>query len=87
MKKYGKNWEKLEDAIPTRTGTQIRSHAQKFFGRIKKEFNTTDPMEYIVKNACDESKVYKFDTFLDTNPNNESFSEKRRSNSKYLLNF
>ena len=33
MKLYGKNWKKVEEYIGTRTGTQIRSHAQKFFNR------------------------------------------------------
>lgn len=28
---YGKNWKKIEELIVTRTGAQIRSHAQKFF--------------------------------------------------------
>lgn len=50
MKKYGKDWDKIEEKIPTRTGTQIRSHAQKFFARIRKEFKTHDPMTYINKN-------------------------------------
>lgn len=34
---YGKNWRKVEEHIGTRTGAQIRSHAQKFFIRIEKE--------------------------------------------------
>lgn len=50
LKKYGKNWDKIESKIPTRSGTQIRSHAQKFFARIRKEFNTKDPMKYVQKN-------------------------------------
>lgn len=28
---YGKNWKKIEELLVTRTGSQIRSHAQKFF--------------------------------------------------------
>mmetsp|Transcript_18981 Transcript_18981/g.21819 ORF Transcript_18981/g.21819 Transcript_18981/m.21819 type:complete len:86 (-) Transcript_18981:202-459(-) len=35
IRKYGNNWKILEENIPTRTGIQIRSHAQKFFSRIK----------------------------------------------------
>ncbi len=40
---------------------QIRSHLQKYFERIKREFETDDPMEFIRKDLCDTSKVYKFD--------------------------
>ncbi len=38
LTKYGKNWKKVEEHIGTRTGAQIRSHAQKFFIRLTKEF-------------------------------------------------
>ena len=44
LKLYGKDWKKVEDYIGTRTGAQIRSHAQKYFLRIEKEINGTfDP--------------------------------------------
>lgn len=65
LKKFGKDWDKIEDKIPTRTGTQIRSHAQKFFARIRREFNTKDPMEYVTKNMWDNSRIYNFDSFRD----------------------
>lgn len=54
LKKYGKNWKKVEGFIGTRTGTQIRSHAQKFFNRIKREVdNKESPAEMAeqMKNA------------------------------------
>jgi SHAQKYF class myb-like DNA-binding protein len=37
LKKFGKNWKKVEEYVGTRTGAQIRSHAQKFFNRVLKE--------------------------------------------------
>jgi hypothetical protein len=37
---YGKDWKKVEQHIGTRSGAQIRSHAQKFFNRIEKEMGT-----------------------------------------------
>ena len=36
---FGKDWKKVEDFIGTRTGAQIRSHAQKYFMRIEQELN------------------------------------------------
>jgi len=36
LKLFGKNWKKVEDYVATRTSTQARSHAQKFFGNIEK---------------------------------------------------
>ncbi len=32
LKLYGKNWKKIEEYVATRSSTQARSHAQKFFG-------------------------------------------------------
>ncbi len=37
LKKFGKNWKKLEGFIETRTSSQIRSHAQKYFNKKDKE--------------------------------------------------
>lgn len=36
---YGKNWKKIEELVGTRTGSQIRSHAQKFFLKTQKSPN------------------------------------------------
>jgi SHAQKYF class myb-like DNA-binding protein len=41
LKLHGKDWKKVEDFIGTRTGAQIRSHAQKYFLRIEQELNCT----------------------------------------------
>lgn len=37
LRKFGKNWRKVEEFIGTRTGAQIRSHAQKYFNRLNKK--------------------------------------------------
>ena len=36
---YGKDWKKIEEHIGTRSCSQIRSHAQKYFLRLEKENN------------------------------------------------
>jgi SHAQKYF class myb-like DNA-binding protein len=41
IRKFGKNWKQVEDYIGTRTGAQIRSHAQKFFNRLEREYNAS----------------------------------------------
>ena len=45
LKLFGKDWKRVEDYIGTRTGAQIRSHAQKYFLRIEKELNGEMPEE------------------------------------------
>lgn len=35
LKKYDKNWKKLESFVGSRTSSQIRSHAQKYFNKLK----------------------------------------------------
>ena len=36
---YGKNWKKIQECVVTRSTTQIRSHAQKYFYRIERKTN------------------------------------------------
>jgi SHAQKYF class myb-like DNA-binding protein len=48
---YGNNWKKVQECIGTRSSTQARSHAQKFFMRIKKylSYRKSKPTENEVK--------------------------------------
>lgn len=39
---YGNEWKKVQKYIGTRSSTQARSHAQKFFLRLKKNIKFTD---------------------------------------------
>ena len=34
---YGKDWKKVEEIVGTRSGSQVRSHAQKFFNKLQKQ--------------------------------------------------
>ena len=34
---YGKDWKKVEEVVKTRNGSQVRSHAQKFFNKLQKD--------------------------------------------------
>jgi SHAQKYF class myb-like DNA-binding protein len=51
LKKFGKQWKKVEDYIQTRSGAQIRSHAQKYFLKIQKEYPDQDPYEIFKCNS------------------------------------
>ena len=42
LKLYGRDWKKIESLVGTRTGPQIRSHAQKYFNKINKEKEAND---------------------------------------------
>ncbi|CAG9328797.1 unnamed protein product [Blepharisma stoltei] len=46
---YGKNWKKVEEHVVTRTGAQIRSHAQKYFIKIEKHGATKVQPQGITK--------------------------------------
>ena len=55
--KYGNEWKRVQSIIKTRSSTQARSHAQKFFLRMKKEISPnilSDPnqlVEYIINSS------------------------------------
>lgn len=37
LRKYGKDWQMVENHIGSRSSAQIRSHAQKFLSKMDKE--------------------------------------------------
>jgi len=46
LKIYNKDWGKVQQHVGTRSSTQARSHAQKFFQKIEKYFgNDEDVMQ------------------------------------------
>lgn len=48
---YGNEWKKVQSLIITRSSTQARSHAQKFFLRIKKNINLLDGISFPFSNS------------------------------------
>lgn len=42
LKLYGKDWKHVQEHVGTRTSTQARSHAQKFFQKLEKRNKTLD---------------------------------------------
>lgn len=94
IKKYGNNWRMLEMKLPSRSGPQIRSHAQKFMARIKNEYGTEDPLKFILEHPWDDLKLYKFEHFRenanqvyskgDSSNNNADDSSFKLSESKWF---
>ena len=62
--KYGNEWKRVQSIIKTRSSTQARSHAQKFFLRMKKEINPKNLsnqellLQYIINSTTYKSKNY-----------------------------
>jgi Myb-like DNA-binding domain len=73
LKLYGKDWKKVEDHIGTRTGAQIRSHAQKYFLRIENELNGDFPGTH----DHEEGNVFE-ETFEKSEEKEESLIKKKR---------
>eukprot|EP00826_Nyctotherus_ovalis_P010297 TRINITY_DN12729_c0_g3_i1.p1 TRINITY_DN12729_c0_g3~~TRINITY_DN12729_c0_g3_i1.p1 ORF type:complete len:178 (+),score=9.00 TRINITY_DN12729_c0_g3_i1:218-751(+) len=46
--KYGKEWKRLKECVPSRTMIQVRTHAQKFFLKLSHSLpKRTDPIQYL----------------------------------------
>lgn len=41
---YGKDWKKIEELIGSRSSAQVRSHAQKYFLKVKKQSKRKSPI-------------------------------------------
>ena len=63
---YGNEWKKVQKIIKTRSSTQARSHAQKYFLKLKKEINydvLSNPdklLNYIVKSIDNGKKKREY---------------------------
>jgi SHAQKYF class myb-like DNA-binding protein len=74
LKKFGKEWQKVQQHVSTRTSTQARSHAQKFFVKLDKK-NLT--LEEFLKDL-DLKEVEK--TLLAAGNDNIDYDEEREVN-------
>ena len=75
--KYGNEWKKVQNVIKTRSSTQARSHAQKFFLRIKKDLNSYSQINKNISLNSDENEnddnfsIKYFFEILNENEQNE----------------
>lgn len=60
LKLYGKDWKNVEKFIGTRSGAQIRSHAQKFFINIEKT-RGIDIDDYIKELQSSKKRDFKME--------------------------
>ncbi len=54
---YGKNWKKVQAHVGSRTTTQVRSHAQKYFAKLGRKVSTAKGGEPSVNEAESSSEV------------------------------
>ena len=69
---YGKEWKMVEKHVETRSGAQIRSHAQKFFMKI------SDPDAYIQEQAELLRKEIKGSDVLETSQSSKTVQKKQK---------
>ena len=55
--KFGRDWKRIEKDITSRNGSQIRSHAQKYFNKIQQEEKRNKAKKLdIIKNRTEQEK-------------------------------
>lgn len=59
LKLFGKEWRKVQQHVNTRTSTQARSHAQKFFVKLEKKGKSLDQyLEELDLNDIGKSLIF-----------------------------
>lgn len=71
LKLYGKEWRKVQEHVNTRTSTQARSHAQKFFVKLEKKKLTLEG--YL--NTIDFNDIGKSLIFSDLEDEEDEYEE------------
>lgn len=51
---HGKNWKDIRKLVPTRSSSQIRTHAQKFFLKIGTEIKVPDSLAYVKSRPAED---------------------------------
>ena len=64
---FGVNWKKVRTLISTRTPIQVRSHAQKFFHRMKKCKDEQLGIDFTLKTICNIEDMIKQIKSVNTN--------------------
>lgn len=83
LEKYGKNWKKIQEYVGTRSTTQTRSHAQKYFFKVVKSVNMMEAnsgvkFEIIKEVHQDISEVkYRSEDFIRDMQFNGNFRHRR----------
>ncbi|CDW87315.1 myb-like dna-binding shaqkyf class family protein [Stylonychia lemnae] len=76
LKNFGKNWKKVEEYVATRTSTQARSHAQKFFANIiKHNMTMEDFLESISHDTLNQLRKIAQKSSDKVGPNGEPAEE------------
>jgi len=72
VQEYGRKWELVKKLIPTRTTTQVRAHAQKFFNKIDaiKPANI-DTVKYIRSRKAEDLQNIRVARQKNSNPNSD----------------
>jgi SHAQKYF class myb-like DNA-binding protein len=74
IKFHGKNWKKVEESVGSRTGAQIRSHAQKYFLKIEKEVKTSQKTKVTKKSSkkASEGSISTLDNISESGKSDNS---------------
>ena len=62
---HGKNWKKIQPMIQTRTLTQIRSHAQKYFAKLGRDQRKQDHVQYAPEGGSETAEQNSSVSFRD----------------------
>lgn len=80
---YGKQWKRLQKCVPSRTVVQIRTHAQKFFIKLRQKLSKgTDLLQYLRK-MSPESLSNLVKNSYDPNSRRQSSSSDSISSSNF----